>query len=98
MPTFAYPNATNFVQLMDYNNSVSNNMFGSSILVMAFAITFITLMGLVGGPKKAFVVASWLTFMLSIPLAAIGVVNSAYPIVLIALGCISLVPLFFGDR
>jgi len=96
--SFAYPNATDFVGLMNYNNSVSNYMFGNSILIMTFAITFIGLMGYAGGPKKAFIVASWVTFLLSVPLAALGVVNTAYPIILIALGCISLVPLFFGDR
>lgn len=95
---FEYPNATDFVGLMNYNNSVSNQMFGNGILIMIFMIMFITLMGLIGGPKKAFVVASWVTFMLSVPLAAIGVVNSAYPIVLVALGCISILPLFFGER
>lgn len=98
MPTFAYPNATDFVGLMSHNNAISNGMFGNSILIVIFSMTFILLMGGFGGPKKAFVVASWLTFMVSMPLAALGVVNSAYPLVLVAVGCISLIPLFFEDR
>lgn len=93
---FPYPSCSDFVCLFAYDNTVTGGIFGNMILVAIFAIIFITLMG--RDMVKAFTAAAWVTFLASTPLAVLGLINQGYPILLLVLAGISLIPMFLGRK
>jgi len=93
---FAYPSCSDIMCLFAYDNTVSGGIFGNMVLVAIFVMLFITLMG--RDMVKAFTAAAWVTFLASAPLAALGLINQGYPILLLALAGISLIPLFLGRK
>jgi hypothetical protein len=57
-------NLTGFDKIMQYNNTVTNDFFGVTLLMIVFSISFISLYGF--GKKPAFVASLWLTTVISI--------------------------------
>ena len=70
----------NFIQ---YANYIVNDYLGMAMLLLIFLLTFG--FSLAGGTKKALLVSSFITFLLSIPLVRMGIVPVFIPIVLIVL-------------
>ena len=57
-------NLTGYDKLMQYNNLVTNDLFGVTILLIVFSISVISMYGF--GKKPAFVASLWLTTVVSI--------------------------------
>jgi hypothetical protein len=78
---------------IQYTNYIVNDYLGMAILLLIFLLTFG--FSLVGGTKKALLVSSFITFLLSIPLVRMGIVPIFIPIALIVLVIIGAI---IGDK
>ena len=88
-----YPyNVTSFQDLLIYNNTVTNNMFGLSILVIVFFISFFTMLKF--GSKVSFASSMWLTTVVSVFLWILQLVNPDIMVVLTVITALSTVFLF----
>ena len=72
--TYAYPNTTGPLDLFSYPNAVSNGLFWPLMLFVVFLTLFITLRQTTT-TMRAFASSSFITAMISIPLAGLSWVN-----------------------
>jgi len=90
-------NVTGFVELMLYDNSITGGIFGISILLMIFFISFISLTAY--GVEKSFVPAIFMTFISSVFLAAMGLISYNIITILLFVTTLSVFLLWkFGGR
>lgn len=89
-----FTNARDFVQVMVCNNGVTNNLFGASILLIVFAISFISMLGF--GQKNALVASLWLTTLVSTFLSTMtsGLINPDIMVLLTIISALSTLLLF----
>ncbi len=87
---FQYPNVSNYQELMQYNNTITNNMFGPVLLLIIFMVCFIATKGNRYSTGTAFTFASFTTMISSTMLAIIGIVSSEIILFLIIIVAISL--------
>lgn len=92
MPFDAPTNVTNFVTWMQYNNTVTDNMFGIGILVMLFIVVFIAFKQY--ETEQAFASACFISLIASIMLRVVGLVGSNVVLVFVILSAISAVLLY----
>jgi len=81
MPTWeAYEtaNVTNIYQMMSYANSVTDSLFGVGLTFAFFSIFFIVFRRF--GDDSAFTAASFITFVLSVLMRAMGLLGDIYVI------------------
>jgi hypothetical protein len=76
---YAYPNATDsesFFTLFRYVNTGVDGVFATGILFVIWAIAILA--GKQFGTEKAFTYASFLAFVLALPLAVFGFINPSF--------------------
>lgn len=83
---------TNVQTLMQWNNTVTGDMFGLSILLMLFSISFLTMHGF--GNKPSFVASIWLTAIASVFLWILQLINAEIMIGVIMITALASVFLF----
>jgi hypothetical protein len=69
-----------FQSLLLCNNSVTNNLFGTGILLMVFFISFISMLGF--GQKNSLAASLWLTTVVSVYLWIQQLFNPDYMVLL----------------
>lgn len=85
-------NVTNFQQLLIYNNSITHDLFGVSLLLTVFAITFVSTMG---WPRGQNLVSSlWITAITSVFFWLMQLISSDIMVVLAILTALATVFLF----
>lgn len=67
-------NVTNYVQMLEYANRVSEGWFGVGIILSFFIIIFVASMAY--GAKRAFVSSAFLTIILALLLRIMNVINN----------------------
>ena len=78
---FPYPgNLSTLQDIMVYNNTITNDLFGVSILMMVFGISFITMQNF--GNKPSLVASLWITSVISIFLWVLQLIS---PDIMVAL-------------
>ena len=93
MPFFPLPyNVTSYPQLMLYNNTITNNMFGLGILAVVFFIPFITMLGF--GQKQSLVTSLWFTTIMSIYLWTMQLVAPEVMVAMTVITALSTIFLF----
>ncbi len=72
---YYYPivNGSTFIDLMKYNNTVTNDAFGLTILFMVFVIGFVTSKSSTMN-EEAFAVSSFITTLAGLMLTAMGII------------------------
>lgn len=92
---FPYPNVSDYQELMQYNNTVTGNLFGPVLLLIIFMVCFIATKGNRYSTGTAFTFASFTTMISSALLAVLEIVSSEIILFLIIIVAISL---FFLGR
>lgn len=93
---YSLPNATHYEKgvqgLFDYANSASDGIFVPMFMLALWLITFIgSITGIKMNPSSAWIFASFLLAVVSVPLAIIKLLNPKFiylPIVLLCVGVI----------
>ena len=85
----------NTFALFEYSNYVTTGWFGVMILLMTFGISFAA--GILSGVKKAFLAASFVSTIISMWLASLGLISPVWVGVMITLTIISAIGSFY-DR
>lgn len=82
--TAQFPNATNITsiqKLMQFDNTITGGMFG---IVLLIALWFVSFLGLGLYPKeRSIMVASFITFLASILLAVIGIIDGRVSVLML---------------
>lgn len=90
---FATPtNITSFMDLMAYNNSITNDMFGVAIIFILFSISFITMHGF--GNRVSITGSLWFCSLISIFLWTMQLVSDNVMVVLTVLTALATLFLF----
>jgi len=81
-PVYDLPtNTTGVMGLMEWFNTVTGGIFWIAFLLIFFIIAYVSMSRYIAG--KAFIGASATTALVSIPLAAAGLIDSKIPIALL---------------
>lgn len=83
------PNVTGYVELLQYTNTVTNNLFGLGLLLMIFIVSFLSLK--IYTTERAFATASFITAMSSYFLAILGLIATIIVVVPTIMALISII-------
>ena len=87
-----YTSSRSFQAVMLCNNTVTNNLFGLSILLMVFSIAIITM--LYAGVKQALAASLWLTTLVSMLLWVLQLISPDIMVTMTVITALSSVFLF----
>ena len=94
--TFPIPNITGYEDLFEYSNEITNNMFGISLLLIIFMVSFVASKNL--PTEKAFSISCFTTYMASIFLAIMHLISGEIILLMTLLTALSVFFLYkFGD-
>ena len=87
-----FENVRDFQGLLIANNSVTNDLFGTSILVMIFFISFISMLPF--GQKNSLAASLWITTLCSVMLWVLQIFNPDYMVLLTIITALATIFLF----
>ena len=88
--TYAMPNAVNMSDLFLYPNTITNNMFWPGIVFTFFIVAYMAMRLGTRDGIEAFAGSSFVTMLVSLPLAALGYINPVISIVFLVFAAIGL--------